>query len=467
MAADPSTAHGVRSEELLALKQRYVAPAFFHVTPVVVERAQYPATLYDVDGRRYVDFAAGIGVMNVGHQHPEVLEAARQQMERCTHLGFHVVVYEPYLRLAEAMDRIFPRTADGDGGARQGAGPHAAGPSVEGGVRTKSIFVNSGAEAVENAIKIARAATGREFVIAFTGAFHGRTYAALQATGKTKPSRYPFLASLPPHIVHAPYPYLYRAPVRFASEDEATAFYLAQVEHLLDTVLAPERVAAVLIEPVQGEGGFVVPPRGFLQGLRRLCDRHGILFISDEVQAGFGRTGHWFGVEHHGVVPDLIATAKGLGAGWPLGGVTGRAEIMDRVPPWALGSTFGGHPVACAAALKAIEVMERDGLLLRARRLGEHIAARFREWQERFPFIGDVRGLGAMQAFEVVRSREGREPDPDRVARIMEECWRRGLITIRAGLYGNVVRTLVPLTITDAELGEGLAVLEVALERAA
>ncbi len=442
---------GSRSEELLALKNRYVSPAFFHVTPVVIERAQYPATLYDVDGRRYIDFAAGIGVMNVGHQHPEVLEAAREQMERCTHLGFHLVLYEPYLRLAEALDRIFPRPA---AGASPGANP----------IHTKSIFVNSGAEAVENAIKIARAATGREYIIAFTGAFHGRTYAALQATGKTKPSRFPFLASLPPHIVHAPYPYLYRAPVRFASEEEASAFYLAQVEHLLDTVVAPERVAAVLIEPVQGEGGFIVPPRGFMQGLRQLCDQHGILLISDEVQTGFGRTGYWFGIEYHGVVPDLIATAKALGAGWPLGGVTGKAEVMDRVPPWALGSTFGGHPVACAAALKAIEVIERDGLLMRARWLGERIATRFRAWQERFPFIGDVRGVGAMQAFEVVRSHKDRKPDPDRVNRIMEECYRRGLIMIKAGLYGNVVRTLVPLTITEAELEEGLSILEAALE---
>jgi len=451
VAVNPRNLPGNRSRELLELKERHVAPAFFHVTPVVVERAQYPATLYDVDGNRYIDFAAGIGVLNVGHQHPEVLAAAREQMERCTHLGFHVVVYEPYLRLAEALDRIYPRTT-ADGRTES--------------FTTKSVFFNSGAEAVENAIKIARAATGREFIIAFTGAFHGRTYGALTATGKTKPSRLPFLASLPPHIVHAPYPYLYRAPVAFASEDEAAAYYLGQVQHLLDTVVAPERVAAVLIEPIQGEGGFIVPPRAFMQGLRRLCDQHGILLISDEVQAGMGRAGYWFGIEHHGVVPDLIATSKALGAGWPLGGVVGRAEIMDRVPAWGLGSTFGGHPVACAAALKSIEIIERDGLLERARTLGRRLSGQFRAWQERFPFIGDVRGVGAMQAFEVVRSRDSKEPDADRVNRIMDACYRHGLMMIKAGLYGNVIRTLVPLTITEAELEEGLSILEHVLGQA-
>jgi 4-aminobutyrate aminotransferase/(S)-3-amino-2-methylpropionate transaminase len=433
---------GPRGQELLRLKEQYAAPSFFHVTPVVMDRAEYPATLIDVDGNRYVDFAAGIGVMNIGNQHPEVLEAAKEQLEKATHFGFHVVLYEPYLRLAEALDQIYP-----------------------GDEPTKSIFVNSGAEAVENAIKVARAATGREYIIAFSGSFHGRTAIALQATGKTKPSRLPFMRSAAPNILHAPYPYRYREPVPFADDDAAGEYYLGQVRHLLDTVIAPELVAGILIEPIQGEGGFIVPPTNFVQGLRQLCDQFGILLISDEVQTGMGRTGRWFGIEHHGVVPDLIAMSKALGAGWPLGAVTGKARIMDAVPGYAVGSTFGGHPVACAASLKMLAVMRRDGLPDRANSIGETISARFRSIQASCPQVGDVRGRGAMQAIELVKDRTSKEPYPEAVNDIMDECYRNGLIMIKAGLYGNVIRTLVPLTIGEADLKKGLDILEASIKK--
>lgn len=428
-----------RSEELRDLKARFVAPAVFHVTPVVAERAE-GALLWDADGRRYIDFAAGIGVANLGHSHPEVLAAAQAQLAQAQHLGFHVVLYEGYMRLAQQLDARFP-----------GPGP------------TRSVLVNSGAEAVENALKIARAATGRELVIAFQNSFHGRTCLAMSATGKSRLSGLPFLRSLAPGVIHVPYPYPYRAPAAFPTAAAMTEYYAGLVEQALDTVAPPEHVAAILAEPVQGEGGFVVPPAPFFRRLRALCDRHGILLVADEVQTGFGRTGRWFAMEHWGAAPDLLVTAKALGAGFPLGAVTGRAAVMDAVPAGALGSTFGGHPVACAAALKMIEVMARDRIPERAAALGAAVRARLEAMQQRFACIGEVRGLGAMQAIELVQDRESRAPAPALVAAVSAECTRRGLITIKAGLYGNVIRLLMPLTIGPGELEEGLGMLEAAL----
>ena len=316
-AASPAR-EPLSSEEMLALRDKYVAPAFYQVTPVAIAEAQ-GAWLVDPEGKRYLDFAAGIGVLNLGHNHPEIVEAAREQLDRCAHLGFHVVLYEGYVRLCEALDRIYPR----------------AGQDFS----TKSVLVNSGAEAVENALKVARAATGREYVIAFQNSFHGRTYGALSATGKTKPSRFPFLGSMTPNVIHVPYPYPYR-PVADVPAEELGAFYAGLVERTLGTQIAPESVAAIIAEPVQGEGGFIVPPADYFRRLRRICDRHGILLVADEVQTGFGRTGRLFAMEHWGVAPDLLATSKALGAGFPLGALTGRAELMDRLPEGSLGSTF-------------------------------------------------------------------------------------------------------------------------------
>lgn len=437
---NPSISPHTSTEELLRLRDRYVSPAFYQVTPVAIARAR-GATLVDVEGREYVDFAAGIGAMNLGHHHPEVMAAAHEQMQQATHLGFHVVLYEGYVRLCETLDEIFP-----------GARP------------TKSILVNSGAEAVENALKIARVATGREWVIAFQNSFHGRTYGALSATGKTKPSRAPFLRSLATNILHLPYPYLYRPIVDGVPEAELGALYAGLVERALETQIAPEQVAAILVEPVQGEGGFVVPPADYLPRLRQICDRHGILLIADEVQTGFGRTGRMFAVEHQDVQPDLLVMSKSLGAGWPLGAVTGRADLMDALPVGSLGSTFGGHPVACAAARTMIDVMRRDDVPGRALRVGARIHERFLAMQQRFACIGDVRGLGAMQAMELVTDRVTKAPAADLTVAISEEACRRGLLTIKAGMHGNVIRTLAPLTIEDTLLEKGLDILEAAIE---
>jgi 4-aminobutyrate aminotransferase/(S)-3-amino-2-methylpropionate transaminase len=427
------------SAEVRRLREQYV-PKGLHVgTPVVVASAS-GAEVFDPEGKRYLDFVAGIGALNLGHQHPEILAAVREQLERYAHVAAQVVTYEPYVRLAQELDRIYPR----------------AGGST---VATKSVFANSGAEAVENAIKIARVATGREWIIAFQNSFHGRTYTAMTATGKTKNSRMAFMRSTTPNIAHLPYPYPYR-PIADVSEEELSELHVRLFEQALETNLAPEHVAAVIVEPVQGEGGFIVPPARFLKRIAAICRRHDILFIADEIQTGMGRTGRMFAIEHSGVTPDLLVTSKSLGAGFPIGAVTGRAELFDALGPGTLGSTFGGHPIACAAALKTIEIIERDGVAERATAIGVTLRSRFEEMAKRMPSIGEVRGIGAMQAIELVRDRATKKPAPELVEATIKRACERGLLLLRAGLYSNVIRTLVPLTITDAQLGEGLDILE-------
>jgi len=436
------TRTGLSSAEVRELRDRYV-PKGLHVgTPVVVTRAS-GSEIWDVDGKRYLDFVAGIGALNLGHQHPDVVAAVRDQLQRYAHVSAQVVTYEPYVRLAQELDRIYPRgTAS---------------------IATKSVFMNSGAEAVENAMKIARVATGREFIIAFQNSFHGRTYAAMTATGKTKNSRLPFLRSSGPNVVHVPYPYPYR-PLVAGSEDELAALHARLLEQVLETNLAPEHVAAVLIEPVQGEGGFIVPPSSFIPRIAEICKRHGILLIADEVQTGFGRTARMFAVERSGVTPDLLVTSKSLGGGFPIGAVTGRAELMDALKPGELGATFGGNPVACATALATIAVIERDGLLARAEAIGQTIRARFGAMAERHGCIGDVRGVGAMQAIEVVSDRVAKTPAPKLVDAIAKTACEHGLLVLRAGLYSNVIRTLVPLTISDDRLNAGLDILDSSIQ---
>ena len=420
-------------------------PKGLHVgTPVVVASAS-GALVFDPEGRRYLDFVAGIGALNLGHQHPEILAAVREQLDRYAHVSAQVVTYEPYVRLAQELDRIFPH-----------AGGSAPRPP------TKSVFANSGAEAVENAIKIARAATGREWIIAFQNSFHGRTYTAMTATGKTKNSRMAFMRSTTPNIAHLPYPYPYR-PIAAVGEEELAELHVRLFEQALDTNLAPEHVAAVIIEPVQGEGGFVVPPARFLKRIAAICRRHDILFIADEIQTGMARTGRMFAIEHAGVAPDLLVTSKSLGAGFPIGAVTGRADLFDALGPGTLGSTFGGHPIACVAALKTIEIIERDGLIARAGEIGRVLRRRFDAMAERLDSIGEARGIGAMQAIEIVRDRKTKSPAPGVVDAIIRTACERGLLLLRAGLYSNVIRTLVPLTITDVQLNEGLDVLEASL----
>ncbi len=426
------------SRDLLRRRAAAVPDGLSAATPLVVARAE-GSELVDPEGRRYIDLASGIGAMNLGHGHPDLLAAAREQLERFTHVAAQVATYEGYVRLAEELGRLYPTA------------PGAARPA------TKTVLLSSGAEAVENAIKIARVATGREWIVAFANSFHGRTYAAMTATGKTKNSRFPFMRSTSPSVAHLPYPYPYR-PLVEGSEEELVALHVRLFEQALDTHLAPEHVAAVIAEPVQGEGGFVVPPRSFFQRIKEVCERHGILFIADEVQTGFARTGRMFAMEHFGVTPDLLVTSKSLGGGFPLGAVTARAELFDALGKGSLGATFGGNPVACATALATIRVIERDGICARAERVGARTVERFRAMAERHASIGDVRGLGAMVAMELVADRRTKAPAAALYERVQAEAFRRGVVLVRAGLYSNVLRVLAPLTIPDA-------LLETALDR--
>ena len=422
---------GPRSQEILARKQRVVAEPLSIYIPVVIDEGQ-GATVTDVDGNTFIDFTGGVGCLNVGHSHPRVVAAAQEQLERFSHTDFTIVPYELYVELAERLLELTP---------------------ISGGV--KAAFFNAGTEAIENAIKFARAYTGRPAVIAFEGGFHGRTLLSLSLTSKTHPYK-AGLGPFAPEVYRVPFPSDYRGP------DARTA--LDALERAFSTLVAPETVAAIVIEPVQGEGGFVVCPRDFMTGLRRVCDEHGFVLVVDEVQTGFARTGRFFAIEHYGVEPDLITVAKSIAAGLPLSGVLGRAEIMDAPGDAAIGGTYVGNPVAQAAALAVLDVIEDEGLVERAAAIGETIRARMAAWQTRFDAIGDVRGLGAMLAIELVRDRETREPAPEVATAIVEHAADHGLLLLKAGIYGNCIRVLLPLVISDAELAEALDVWEQALE---
>lgn len=428
---------GPRSRELMRLKERYVANGKSVFAPIFVDRAE-GALLTDVDGNTYIDLAGGFGVMNVGYSQPAVIEAIRRQAERFTHTDFSVVPYESYVRLAQRLSELAPMS----------------GPK-------KAVFFNSGAEAVENAIKIAKHHTGRRAVIAFEGAFHGRTWMALTLTHKVKPYK-AGLGPFVPEVYRAPYPYPYRGPEGMTPE-EVGEWALAQLRRMLEVTVAPEDVAAIIIEPVLGEGGFVVPPRNFMVGLRELCTEHGIVLIHDEVQTGFGRTGHLFASEHFGTEPDLITVAKSIAGGMVLSGVIGKAEVVDSARDTSIGGTYVGNPVSCAAALAVLDVFEQQNLVERAREVGDRFRRRFERMQERFPQIGEVRGLGAMVAMELVRDRATKEPAAEEVTQVLQECLRRGVISARAGIYGNVIRVLAPLVITDEQIDEACDVLEESL----
>jgi 4-aminobutyrate aminotransferase / (S)-3-amino-2-methylpropionate transaminase / 5-aminovalerate transaminase len=425
---------GDGSDELKALRERYVPRGITTAHPVVADHAS-GAELWDVDGRRYIDFVGGIGVMNVGHNHPRVMKAVEEQLQRVTHTSFQVVMYESYLRLAQRLSELAP----------------CDGPS-------KAIFFSTGAEAVENAVKIARAATGRTAIVSFRGGFHGRTLLALTLTGSVQPYKQNF-GPYAAEVYQAPYPYEYRG----WSTDRA----LAALNELFESDVSPERVAAIVIEPVLGEGGFVPAPRDFLQALRQLTTRHGILLIVDEIQSGFGRTGKFFAIEHSGVKPDLITVAKSLAAGMPLSGVIGRAEVMDAPAPGGLGGTYGGNPVACAAGLAVLDVMRDERLPERAARIGSVIEERMRSWQDEHDLVGDVRVMGAMAGMELVRNRTTKEPADTETGRILTLAREKGLILLRSGVHHNVIRTLMPLTIPDEQLHEGLDMLGSALAEVA
>ncbi|HEX4954638.1 MAG TPA: 4-aminobutyrate--2-oxoglutarate transaminase [Thermoanaerobaculia bacterium] len=424
---------GPNSRALLARRHQAVTLALSHTTPIFVERA-HGTVVVDVDGNHLLDFAGGIGTLNVGHTHEAVVAAVREQVGKLTHTCFQVAGYEPYVALAEKLNALTPGT-----------------------FAKKTMLGNSGAEAVENAVKIARRATGREAVVVFEHAFHGRTLLALSMTSKVKPYKAGF-GPFAPEIYRLPYPYAYR---RSAPLDEATI--RTELAEFFATQVAPEKVACVVMELVAGEGGFVVAPPLYVRVLAELCRQHGILFVADEIQSGFGRTGKLFAAEHHGLEPDLMILAKSIAGGLPLSAIVGRAEVMDAAPVGGLGGTYSGNPVACAAALAVLETIEREGLVERAAALGEKLEARLGALAAAIPAIGEARGLGAMRALELVKDRTSREPDKEKTQATIQRAYENGLILIGAGTWGNVLRLLVPLTVSDEELEEGLAVLAHAL----
>ena len=428
---------GPKSKEWMSRRNAAVARGVAHSTPIFAARAE-GAVLEDVDGNRFIDFAGGIGCLNVGHRAAGVVAAVREQLDAFMHTCFSVAPYGKYIELAEKLNSLTP-----------------------GNFPKKTILLNSGAEAIENAVKIARSYTHRPAIICFEDAFHGRTMLTMSLTSKTHPYKAGF-APFATDVYRIPYAYCYRCS--YSLQYPGCGVFCAH--HLEDTfkrVVASESVAAVVVEPVLGEGGFVAPPPEFLSVVQEICRRHKILLIADEVQTGFGRTGAMFACERYGIIPDILVSAKSIAGGLPLSAVTGRAEIMDAPGVGGLGGTFGGNPVSCAAALAAIEILTRENLSSRAEKLGERFDARARAWSKRWPLIGDVRGLGAMRAMEFVRSPGGREPAKEETEQVLKYCYEHGLILISAGTYGNVVRVLVPLVVTDEQFDEGLNVMESAL----
>lgn len=431
---------GPKSKALAERRNAAVPRGLSHATPVYVAKAE-GATLEDVDGNRFIDLAGGIGCLNTGHRSPGVTKAIQQQTERFLHTCVQVTPYESYVRLAERLNQLTP-----------------------GRFAKKTLLVNSGAEAVENAVKVARAYTKRPGIIAFEDAFHGRTMMTLALTSKTHPYKAGF-QPFPGEVYRIPFAYCYRCSysLTYPSCDLYCARHL---EDAFKRVVAQEGVAAVIAEPVLGEGGFVTPPLDYFKVLLEVCRKNNVLFIADEVQSGFGRTGALFASERYGIEPDILVSAKSLGGGMPLAAITGRAEIMDAPVPGGLGGTFAGNPVSCEAALAVLDLFEQKDLYSRADELGEHFQERAREWQKRWPIIGEVRGLGGMQAIELVESPETRTPAAEDTKKITQYCYEHGVITISAGSFGNVIRLLMPLVISDEQMDEALDVLQAAIQTA-
>jgi len=421
------------NQELMDLRQKHVPRGPFNITPIFVKRAK-GAIIEDVEGKEYIDFAGGIGVENVGHCAEQVVAAIKEQAEQYIHTCFHVVMYEPYIELAKRLNEVTP-----------------------GDFPKKTMLVNSGAEAVENAVKIARYATKRQSIIAFENAFHGRTYMAMTLTSQSQPYKLGF-GPFCPEVYRMPYPYCYRCP--FGLEYPACDIHCADyLEEFFIGHVAADSVAAIIAEPLQGEGGFIVPPPGYFKKIKAICEKHGILLIMDEIQAGMGRTGKLFASEHFDVTPDIILTGKSLGAGLPLAGVTGRAELMDAPHVGGLGGTYGGNPIACKAGLAVLNLLQ-GGILEKAVQLGEKLRAHIQNLQEQYEIIGDVRGLGPMIGMELVKNRQSKEPAGDEAGELVKRCYERGLIIIRCGPYHNVIRILVPLVITDDQLKKGFSIVE-------
>lgn len=428
---------GPKARELLKRKERAVARGPFNTVLSFAAKGE-GALLTDVDGNTFIDFAGAIGTLNVGHCPPSVARALKEQIDQYIHTCFNVMMYEPYIQLAEELARITP-----------------------GQFAKKTFLASSGAEAVENAVKIARKYTGKKGILSFDRGYHGRTLLTMSLTSKVKPYKYQF-GPFAPETHRIGYPYYYRKPEGL-SDEQLDDHLLDQLEHFFLAEAPADEIAAVLFEPVQGEGGFIAPSKRFMQGLKQICERHQILMIADEIQTGFGRTGSMFAVEQFGIEPDLMTLSKSLGAGLPISAVVGKAEIIDAPEVGEIGGTYAGSPLGCVAALEVIKMIEREGLVERSQKIGQAIANRFEAWQEKYAQIGDARGMGAMRAMELVKDPRTKEPHREATAQIIQVAQQKGLILLSAGLHSNVLRILVPLVITDDQLNEGLDVLDEAL----
>lgn len=431
---------GEKSKSLVERRENIVPKGVSYGVPAFAESAN-GALIKDVDGNTFIDFVGAIGVQNVGHGHPKVKQALHEQVDQFIHTGFNVMMYESYIELAEKLASLAP-------------GNH----------EKKVLLQNSGAEAVENAVKIARKYTKRQGIISFSRGYHGRTLMTMTMTSKVKPYKFEF-GPFAPEVYRAPFPYMYRRPDGL-TEEQYEDFVLEEFRNFFVSDVAPESIAAVVMEPVQGEGGFIVPGKRFVQGVSQLCKENGILFIADEIQTGFARTGCYFAIEHFDVVPDLLTVSKSMGAGVPISGVIGRKEIMDAADPGELGGTYSGSPLGCKAALAVLDIIEEEGLNQRGEEIGKIVMDKFKVFYDKFDCIGDVRGLGAMCAIEIVKNRKTKEPAKDLTNQIIKEANKRGLLIFSAGIYSNVLRLLMPLVITDEQLAEGLTILENSIEAA-
>jgi len=423
-----------KTQELQKMRSTQVPQAPYNITPAFIREAR-GAMMIDVDGREIIDFAGGIGVNNVGHCHPKVVAAIKDQAEKCIHTCFHVAMYEPYLELAGRLNDLAP-----------------------GDFPKMSMFANSGAEAVENAVKIARYNKKRPAVICFDNAYHGRTLYTLSLTSKIKPYKLGF-GPFASEVYRMPYAYCYRCPfgLKYPACDVACAEYL---EEYFVSHVAAESTAAIIAEPIQGEGGFITPPPEYFAALQKITQKYDIALIIDEVQTGVGRTGKFFAIEHWGIEPDILTAAKSLAGGMPLSAIIAREEMINSIHVGGLGGTFSGNPVSCRAALAVLEIMLEDGLLQQAEILGKKVLSRFQELQQKFEIIGDVRGKGPMLAMELVQDRETRAPAKDKADQLVKYCFEKGLVLLSCGNFGNVIRTLMPLVITDGQLEKGLAIME-------
>jgi len=430
---------GPKAERLLKIKNEFVPKGVFNTVPTFIKRGE-GAVIEDIDGNILLDFAGGIGVLNIGYSHPEVVEVVKKQAEKFFHSSINVVLNEPYIQLAKKLCEITP-----------------------GNFRKKTMFVNSGAEAVENAIKIARRYTKKTDIISFEGAFHGRSLLTMALTSKVKPYSFGF-GPFAPGIHKIPFAYCYRCS--YGLERSSCNLRCAErLNEIFSSVVSAEDVAAVTLEPIQGESGFIVPPDEFVNRLKEICEKNNILLIADEIQSGFCRTGRMFASEYWDVAPDIIITAKSVAGGLPLSAVTARVEIFDSVLTGGIGGTFNGNPLSCEAGLKVIEIMERDNFAEKAQKIGEIIRARFNAMAEKYPIIGDVRGRGAMMAFELVKDRKSKELAKEETKAVIKEAYKNGLILLSAGLYSNVIRILVPLVVTEEQLNAGLNIIEKAVEK--